>query len=71
MKKKMKENKPAQSFRLGAQHRDRLEELARYRDEAQVEILRVLIDVAYKAMKKRQVERKAAREAKEVKEAIA
>ncbi len=71
MKKKMKENKPAQSFRLGAQHRDRLEELARYRDEAQVEVLRVLIDVAFKIMIKRKAERKAAREAKEAREAIA
>ena len=45
--------KPAQSFRLGEVHRSRLEELADYRDEAQVEVLRTMIDVAYRAMERR------------------
>jgi len=58
-----KEVKPAQSFRLGPQHRERLEKIARYRDESQVEVLRVLIDVAFKSMEKRKAERKANREA--------
>ena len=59
MTKLKKESKPAQSFRLGAHHRQRLEDIAQYRDEAQVEVLRTMIDVAYKAMQKRREERQA------------
>jgi len=52
-----KTKKPAQSFRLGQRHREKLEEIATYQDESQVEILRRMIDVAYRAMKKRKEER--------------
>lgn len=49
----MAETKAAQSFRLGAKHRERLAALAEYQDESQTEIMRKLIDVAHRAMKKR------------------
>jgi predicted DNA-binding protein len=45
--------KPAQSFRLGDKHRERLEAIARFRDESQVEVLRTLIDVGFKEMERR------------------
>jgi hypothetical protein len=49
----MAAKKPAQSFRLGDTHRLRLEEIAKFRDESQVEVLRTLIDVGHKEMKRR------------------
>jgi len=58
-----KEVKPAQSFRLGSKHRERLEEISAYRDEAQVEVIRTMIDVAFKVMQKRREERRARKEA--------
>ena len=60
-----RQKKPAQSFRLGNRHREKLEEIATFQDESQVEILRRMIDVAYKAMKKRREARAAARAAAE------
>jgi len=54
-----KEVKPAQSFRLGGKHRKRLEQISQFRDEPQVEVMRTMIDVAYKAMEKRKEERRA------------
>jgi predicted DNA-binding protein len=45
--------KPAQSFRLGDKHRERLEAIARFRDESQVEVMRTLIDVGFKEMERR------------------
>lgn len=50
---KKKPTKPAQSFRLGEDHRHKLEVLSEFRGESQVEVLRVMIDVAYRAMLKR------------------
>jgi len=58
MKQKLNHNKPAMSFRLGEKHRDRLEEVALYRDESQVEVMRTMIDVAWKATEKRKAERR-------------
>jgi predicted DNA-binding protein len=53
--------KPAQSFRLGDEHRLRLEEIATFRGESQVEVLRTLIDVGYKEVKKRKQQMEALR----------
>jgi hypothetical protein len=50
------------SFRLGEKHRDRLEAVALYRDESQVEVMRTMIDVAWKATEKRKADRRKARE---------
>ena len=62
MKQKLNHNKPAMSFRLGEKHRDRLEEVALYRDESQVEVMRTMIDVAWKATQKRKADRRKQRE---------
>ncbi len=56
--------KDAISFRLGARYREKLEELAEYRNESQAQVMRAMIDVTYKAMLKRKEERRAAREAR-------
>ena len=64
--KKKKQYKSAQSFRLGEEHRRRLEEVADDMCESQVDVLRRMIDVAYKANKKKRAKRV---EAKLVREA--
>lgn len=63
MKKKV--NKPAQSFRLGERHREKLEQVAEFRDESQVDVLRTMIDVAHKAMMARRKERELRRAERE------
>ena len=60
-----KNYQPAQSFRLGENHRKRLEEVAHDRSESQVEVMRTMIDVAWRATKVRKKKRKLAREARE------
>jgi len=56
-----KPTKPAISFRLGQSHRAKLEEIAEFRDEPQVEVLRTMINVAYKAVQKRKAEKEEAK----------
>ena len=55
MKKAKAIHKPAQSFRLGEEDRLKLVALSEYREEPQVEVLRTLIGVGYRAMMKRKV----------------
>ena len=62
---KKKPTKPAQSFRLGERHREKLEQVAEFRDESQVDVLRTMIDVAYKAMMARRKERELRRAERE------
>ena len=65
MTKQKKPTKPAQSFRLGERHRQKLEECADFSDESQVDILRTMIDIAHKAMMKKQKERELRRAERE------
>ena len=60
-----KNYQPAQSFRLGEQHRKRLEEVAKDMCESQVDVMRRMIDVAWRANKKKQKKRLEARKARE------
>ena len=55
------ENKPAISFRIGADHRKKLEAVSKYRGVSQTEVIRTMIDVAHKDMKSRKEARKARR----------
>lgn len=48
-----KEVKAAAAFRLGAEYRRKLKEIAEYQNESQTEIFKRMINVTHRAMNKR------------------